>query len=258
MYAKLGIHWASTVPAFLALACVPFPYLFYVYGEPIRMKCKWAARAAKELEDLRSAEDGEDGGNDLEILKEGKKGGPGWETDAVTTRNPSYDIPRVPPTQLLRDEAYGRRMSAEPTRRPSSATQIPKMTGQRHNIPAPARNWPLPPSPQQRSLPRAVHSSSPQKSSPIPLPSMPPMPRASSELSRVPHDLPRVSMDVTRIRTEVIEIEEELLAAQKAAESLQRVAELMRQRSSKRRKLARLEDLEAELQSLPPEEGRLS
>ncbi|KAL1967131.1 hypothetical protein VTN77DRAFT_3422 [Rasamsonia byssochlamydoides] len=29
MYHNLGIHWASTIPAFLALACTPFPFLFY-------------------------------------------------------------------------------------------------------------------------------------------------------------------------------------------------------------------------------------
>jgi len=59
MYEGLGIHWASSVPAFLALACVPFPFLFYKYGEPIRMKCKWAAEAAKVLEELRSSDEGE-------------------------------------------------------------------------------------------------------------------------------------------------------------------------------------------------------
>lgn len=29
MYDALGIHWASSIPAFLALICVPFPFLFY-------------------------------------------------------------------------------------------------------------------------------------------------------------------------------------------------------------------------------------
>ncbi|KAK5132922.1 MFS siderochrome iron transporter 1 [Meristemomyces frigidus] len=42
MYSRLGIHWASTIPAFLALACVPFPFLFYKYGASIRVKCKYA------------------------------------------------------------------------------------------------------------------------------------------------------------------------------------------------------------------------
>lgn len=56
MYASLGIHWASSVPAFLAVACLPFPFLFYKYGEPIRLRCKYAARAARVMEDLRKAE----------------------------------------------------------------------------------------------------------------------------------------------------------------------------------------------------------
>ncbi|KAL2201253.1 major facilitator superfamily domain-containing protein [Corynascus similis CBS 632.67] len=50
MYADLGIHWASTIPAFLALACMPFPYLFYRYGARIRRSCKYAAEAAAVLE----------------------------------------------------------------------------------------------------------------------------------------------------------------------------------------------------------------
>ncbi|WPG99602.1 synaptic vesicle transporter [Acrodontium crateriforme] len=45
MYANLGIHWASSIPAFLALACVPFPFLFYKYGKRIRTGSKYAALA---------------------------------------------------------------------------------------------------------------------------------------------------------------------------------------------------------------------
>ena len=41
----LGIHWASTIPAFLALACVPFPFLFYRYGPKIRVNCKYSQQA---------------------------------------------------------------------------------------------------------------------------------------------------------------------------------------------------------------------
>ncbi|KAK0623351.1 major facilitator superfamily domain-containing protein [Immersiella caudata] len=54
MYANLGIHWASTIPAFLALACVPFPLLFYRYGGQIRMRCKYAAEAAVVLAAMRA------------------------------------------------------------------------------------------------------------------------------------------------------------------------------------------------------------
>ncbi|KPM43515.1 hypothetical protein AK830_g3058 [Neonectria ditissima] len=54
MYADLGNHWASSVPAFLAVACVPFPFLFYKYGERIRMKCEFAAEAANVLQRMRT------------------------------------------------------------------------------------------------------------------------------------------------------------------------------------------------------------
>ena len=54
MYANLGIHWASTIPAFLALACTPFPFIFYRVGEKIRLKCKYAAQAHKITEDIRA------------------------------------------------------------------------------------------------------------------------------------------------------------------------------------------------------------
>ncbi|EKG19564.1 Major facilitator superfamily [Macrophomina phaseolina MS6] len=55
MYASLGIHWASSVPAFLALACLPFPFLFYKYGGRIRMKCKYAAEADAFMRSLRES-----------------------------------------------------------------------------------------------------------------------------------------------------------------------------------------------------------
>ncbi|KAJ5753111.1 hypothetical protein N7520_010028 [Penicillium odoratum] len=45
MFDNLGIHWASSIPAFLALACVPFPFLFYKYGASIRKRCKFAAQS---------------------------------------------------------------------------------------------------------------------------------------------------------------------------------------------------------------------
>lgn len=60
MYDGLGIHWASSVPAFLSLACVPFPFLFYKYGESIRLKCKFAAEAARVLAQFRSTSTQED------------------------------------------------------------------------------------------------------------------------------------------------------------------------------------------------------
>ncbi|KAJ5717601.1 hypothetical protein N7488_003247 [Penicillium malachiteum] len=54
MYNNLGIHWASCVPAFLSLACVPFPFIFYRYGPAIRRKCKYAAEADDFMRKLAS------------------------------------------------------------------------------------------------------------------------------------------------------------------------------------------------------------
>lgn len=54
MYSALGIHWASSVPAFLALACVPFPFIFYKYGAQIRARCVYAAQAEAVMEKLRA------------------------------------------------------------------------------------------------------------------------------------------------------------------------------------------------------------
>lgn len=45
MYHNLGIHWASSIPAFLSLVCVPFPFIFYKYGAQIRQRCTFAAEA---------------------------------------------------------------------------------------------------------------------------------------------------------------------------------------------------------------------
>jgi len=53
IYENLGNQWASSIPAFLALGCLPFPFLFYKYGSQIRSKCKYASEAAKVLEVMR-------------------------------------------------------------------------------------------------------------------------------------------------------------------------------------------------------------
>ncbi|GFF51585.1 putative MFS transporter [Aspergillus udagawae] len=49
MYDSLGIHWASSLPAFLTLACMPFPFVMYRYGGALRMKCKYAFEAAEMM-----------------------------------------------------------------------------------------------------------------------------------------------------------------------------------------------------------------
>jgi hypothetical protein len=71
MYNNLGIHWASSIPAFLALMCVPFPFLFYKYGWSIRMRCKFAAEAARELQEMQDRES--DSGETTEENREEEK-----------------------------------------------------------------------------------------------------------------------------------------------------------------------------------------
>ena len=53
MYQALGIHWASSIPAFLAIACLPFPFLFYRYGAAIRKRCKYAAESDDFIQKLQ-------------------------------------------------------------------------------------------------------------------------------------------------------------------------------------------------------------
>ncbi|KAG8423743.1 hypothetical protein J3458_000609 [Metarhizium acridum] len=42
MYEKLGYQWASSLLAFLMVAMVPFPYIFFRYGRRIRSKSRYA------------------------------------------------------------------------------------------------------------------------------------------------------------------------------------------------------------------------
>ncbi|KAK9477420.1 major facilitator superfamily domain-containing protein [Lipomyces japonicus] len=42
MYDNLGYAWASALLAFLTLACVPLPFLFYRFGERLRRRSKFA------------------------------------------------------------------------------------------------------------------------------------------------------------------------------------------------------------------------
>ncbi|CAH0053770.1 unnamed protein product [Clonostachys solani] len=72
MYEDLGIHWASSIPAFLAAACVPFPFLFYYYGDRIRARGKYALEAETLLNRTRSkrGDESEEGLNREEIRLE--------------------------------------------------------------------------------------------------------------------------------------------------------------------------------------------
>ncbi|KAI9925913.1 hypothetical protein ASPWEDRAFT_42575 [Aspergillus wentii DTO 134E9] len=53
MYDRLGIHWASCIPAFLSLAYVPAPFLFYKYGAAVRTRCKYAGQSAAYMRKIQ-------------------------------------------------------------------------------------------------------------------------------------------------------------------------------------------------------------
>lgn len=42
MYENLGHQWASSLLAFLTVAMMPFPWLFFKYGKVLRKKSKFA------------------------------------------------------------------------------------------------------------------------------------------------------------------------------------------------------------------------
>lgn len=53
MYHNLGIHWASSIPAFMTLVCIPFPLIMYRYGMQVRMKCKYSFEAAETMKKMQ-------------------------------------------------------------------------------------------------------------------------------------------------------------------------------------------------------------
>lgn len=42
MYEGLGFQWATGLVAFVTLALMPFPYIFFRYGKRIRAKSRFA------------------------------------------------------------------------------------------------------------------------------------------------------------------------------------------------------------------------
>jgi hypothetical protein len=51
MYETLGLQWASSLLAFLGLACCAIPYVFYFYGRRIRGYSRFAFIDEEEEED---------------------------------------------------------------------------------------------------------------------------------------------------------------------------------------------------------------
>ncbi|KAI1825129.1 MFS general substrate transporter [Xylaria intraflava] len=47
LYHKLGYQWASTLLAFLTVAVMPFPYIFFYYGKRLRQRSRFTATKAQ-------------------------------------------------------------------------------------------------------------------------------------------------------------------------------------------------------------------
>lgn len=52
MYERLGLEWASTLLAFLAIPLIPIPFVFYYKGEGIRLRSPWAREHFDQDEDI--------------------------------------------------------------------------------------------------------------------------------------------------------------------------------------------------------------
>jgi len=102
MFNTLGIHWASSVPAFLALACLPFPFAFYRYGAAIRKRCPYAAQAEAVMAELRAKVVAAEGPSEAEGAEEAASGsrlsrtttGETGEAGEAQARKPRYEAIR--------------------------------------------------------------------------------------------------------------------------------------------------------------------
>lgn len=107
MYGKLGIHWASSIPAFLALACMPFPFIFYKYGAAIRARCVYASESEKVMNEIRARAAAPQESNETE--------------GSITTGNNSTDGSDMTekeegPFEPIKTRASSRRSSLAPIR----------------------------------------------------------------------------------------------------------------------------------------------
>lgn len=48
MYHNLGIDWAASTLGFIAVALIPIPFLFYVFGKRLRARGKWSRASVYE------------------------------------------------------------------------------------------------------------------------------------------------------------------------------------------------------------------
>lgn len=61
MYHTLGYQWASSLLAFISLACCAIPYGFYYFGARIRQRSKYAYHPEDDEEDEPDSNEGKKG-----------------------------------------------------------------------------------------------------------------------------------------------------------------------------------------------------
>ncbi|EPS33083.1 hypothetical protein PDE_08045 [Penicillium oxalicum 114-2] len=86
MFKNLGIHWAASIPAFLALICVPFPFILYKKGLAIRKHCKYSAQSEAFVQNLLK---GMATANTTEVVSPEDDEGDQSTMDEAMTRVPS-------------------------------------------------------------------------------------------------------------------------------------------------------------------------
>lgn len=56
IYRNIEIGWAGSIPAFMALACAPLPFLFYKFGPQIRRRCTYSAKSEEVIAKLLASQ----------------------------------------------------------------------------------------------------------------------------------------------------------------------------------------------------------
>ncbi|CAI7609257.1 unnamed protein product [Penicillium manginii] len=128
MYTNLGIHWASSIPAFLALACVPFPFLFYKYGAAIRKRCKFAAQSdafMRKIQEQATAVPVEE----EEETKFDRTEAPG-PLESLSSDSSSHLDEQLPSTQRTRSRAH----SMASTHTVGSLHRVPTYEGNPYDV----------------------------------------------------------------------------------------------------------------------------
>lgn len=56
IYRNMKVGWAGSIPAFMALACAPIPFLFYKFGPQIRKRCEYSAKSEEIIKNFLASQ----------------------------------------------------------------------------------------------------------------------------------------------------------------------------------------------------------